>query len=138
MEKIGSEIALWPVTARPICATGSYLHAKLAWHLGTMYRVPGTCVFIEARSLISNAPTWNKQSSELFTRSLAELVRVLRRGVFASNHSNVISSLKVREHPILWRRMTLASVCLLALRQGEGAPETSYGCEFLLEHLFFS
>ena len=38
--------------------------------------------FIEARSLVSNAPTWNKQSSELFTHSLAELVRVLRRGVF--------------------------------------------------------
>ena len=33
--------------------------------------------FIEARSLVSNAPTWNKQSSELFTQSLAELVRVL-------------------------------------------------------------
>src|SRR3954469_22913072 len=53
--------------------------------------------FIEARSLISNAPTWNKQSSELFTQSLAELIRVLGRGVFASNHSNAISSLKVRE-----------------------------------------
>src|SRR4051812_25524542 len=36
--------------------------------------------FIEARSLISNAPTWNKQSSELFTQSLVELVRVLGRG----------------------------------------------------------
>src|ERR1044071_7161925 len=57
--------------------------------------------FIEARSLVSNAPTWNKQSSELFTQSLAELVRVLRRGVFASSHSNVISPFGVREHPIL-------------------------------------
>src|SRR3954468_12633780 len=34
--------------------------------------------FIEARSLVSNAPTCNKQSSELFTHSRAELVRVLR------------------------------------------------------------
>src|ERR1044071_6819120 len=33
--------------------------------------------FIEAWSLVSNAPTWNKQSSELFTQPLAELVRVL-------------------------------------------------------------
>src|SRR3954447_18994734 len=41
--------------------------------------------FIEARSLASNAPTWNKQSSELFTQSPAELVRVLRRGVMSSS-----------------------------------------------------
>src|SRR4051812_23604147 len=91
--------------------------------------------FIEARSLISNAPTWNKQSSELFTQSLAELVRVLRRVVLASNHSNVVSTLDVREHPILWCRMTLASACLLALRRVEGAPETLMVCESLLEHI---
>src|SRR3954471_4498884 len=64
--------------------------------------------FVEAWSLVGNAPTWNKQSSELFTQSLAELVRVLGQGVmpssawvFASNHSNVISTLEVRKHPIL-------------------------------------
>src|ERR1043165_6469982 len=101
MEKVGSEVTLWQVLARPFCAVGSYLHAKLAWHLGTVYRVPGIWVFIEARSLISNAPTWNKQSSELFTQSLAELVQVLGRGGFTSNHSGAFSSLKVREHPIL-------------------------------------
>ena len=93
--------------------------------------------FIEARSLDNNAPTWNKQSSELFTQSLTELVRVLRRGimsssawvfgVFGSNHSNVVSASKVREHLILWRRMALASVCLLVLRRDEGAPETLMG-----------
>src|ERR1041385_858007 len=66
MEKVGSEIALRQIPARPICAAGSYLHAKLAWHLGTMYRVPGICISIEARSLVDNAPTWSKQSSELF------------------------------------------------------------------------
>ena len=87
MEKIGSEITLRQVPARPIFAAGSYLHAKLAWHLGTVYRVPGICIFVEARSLVSNAPNWNKQSSELFTHSLAELVRVLRREVRASSHS---------------------------------------------------
>src|ERR1043165_9278404 len=41
--------------------------------------------FIEARSLVSNAPTWNKQSSELFTQSLTELVQVLGRGVMSSS-----------------------------------------------------
>ena len=101
MEKIGSEIALRQVLDRLNFAAGSYLHAKLAWHLGIVCRVPGMCVFIEARSLVSNAPTWNKQSSELFTRSLAELFRVLRRGVLASSHSNAVSALGVREHPIL-------------------------------------
>src|SRR3954469_15574264 len=77
--------------------------------------------FIEARSLISNAPTWNKQSSELFTQSPAELVRVLWRVALASNHSNAVSTLEVREHPILWCRMTLVSACLLGLRRVEGA-----------------
>ena len=91
MEKIGSEIALRQVPARSNLAAGSYLHAKLAWHLGTVYRVPGICIFIEARSLVSNAPTWNKQSSELFTHSLAELVRVLKRGVFASSPASAYS-----------------------------------------------
>src|SRR3954470_23529501 len=93
MEKIGSEIALRHVPARPIFTAGSYLHAKLAWHVGTVYHVPGICIFIEARSLVNNAPTWNKQSSELVTHSLAELVRVLGQGVLANNPSNVVSVL---------------------------------------------
>src|ERR1044072_743764 len=70
MEKIGSEIAPRQVPARPVCPAGSYLHAKLAWHLGTVYHVPGI-FFIEARSLDSNAPTWNKQSSELLPATRA-------------------------------------------------------------------
>src|SRR3954467_13224669 len=73
MEKVGSEIAHRQVPARPNFAAGSYLHANLAWHLGTMYRVPGMCVF-EARSLNSISHTWNKTSGELFTHSLAEFV----------------------------------------------------------------
>src|ERR1041385_5068463 len=79
MEKVGSEIALRQVPARPFCAGGSYLHAKLAWHLGTVCRSPGIIVFAEARSLVSDAPTWNKQSSELLvvTRGACS---VLRRG----------------------------------------------------------
>src|SRR3954469_10556288 len=68
MEMVGSEVALWQVPTRPFCAAGSYLHAKLAWHLGTVCRSPGIIVFVEARSLVSDAPTWNTQSSELFSR----------------------------------------------------------------------
>src|SRR4051812_16927779 len=45
MKKVGSEITLRQVPARPICAARSYLHAKIAWHLGTVYRVPGICIF---------------------------------------------------------------------------------------------
>src|ERR1043165_6130792 len=65
MENVGSEVALWQVPARPFCAAGSYLHAKLVWHLGTVYRSPGIIIFVEARSLVSGAPTWNKRSSEM-------------------------------------------------------------------------
>src|SRR3954468_24814071 len=57
MEKVGSEIAHRQVPARPNFVAGSYLHANLAWHLGTVYRGPGICVF-EARSLIDNALSW--------------------------------------------------------------------------------
>src|SRR3954466_10456255 len=74
MEKVGSEIALRQVLARPFCAAGSYLHAKLAWHLGTVCRSPGIIVIVEARSLVSDSPTWNEQSSELFYQSLVELI----------------------------------------------------------------
>ena len=49
---------------------------------------------------------------------------MLGRGVLASNYSNAVSTLEVREHPILWRCMNLASACLFALRRGEGALET--------------
>ena len=81
MEKVGSEIALRQVPAQPNFAAGSYLHANLAWHLGTVYRVPGMCVF-EARSLYSIAPAWNKTSSELFTHAPVELVSSARMGDF--------------------------------------------------------
>src|SRR3954464_1622087 len=74
MEKVGSEVALWQVPARPFCAAGSYLHAKLVWHLGTVCRSPDINFFVEARSLVSDVPTWNKQSSELL---------VVTRGAFA-------------------------------------------------------
>src|SRR4051812_13954007 len=53
--KVGSEIALRQVLARPNFAAGSYLHANLAWHLGKVYRVPAMCVF-EAWSLIAFHP----------------------------------------------------------------------------------
>src|SRR3954471_17813614 len=75
MEKIGSEVTLWQVPTRPFCIAGSYLHAKLAWHLGTVCRSPGIIVFVEARSLDSDAPTWNKRSSELLVVTLGAFAR---------------------------------------------------------------
>ena len=45
MEKAGSEIALRQVPARPNFAAGSYLHASLAWHMGTVFVVQ-ECVFL--------------------------------------------------------------------------------------------
>src|ERR1041384_323300 len=101
MEKVGSEVALQQVPARPNFAAGSYQHAKLAWHLGTVYRVPGMCIFIEARSLVAMHPLGinNQVRCSLFhSRSL---FRMLRRGVLASNHSNAVSALGVRDHPVL-------------------------------------
>ena len=129
MGKMGVKSLLRQVPARPNFAAGSYLHAKLAWHLGTVCRVTRNVCFIEARSLISNALTWNKQSSEMFTQSLAELSRVLRRGVFARNHSNVALSHGVREHPILWHRLILASACFACVVSGGGSTRDSHGCE---------
>src|ERR1043165_8697893 len=96
-KRLGVKSLLRQVPARPIFAAGSYLHAKLAWHLGTVCRVTRDVCFIEAQSLVSSAPAWNKQSSKLFTQSLAELFRVLRRGIFASNYSNIFLSW-VSEH----------------------------------------
>src|ERR1041384_5142875 len=117
-KRLGVKSLLRQVPARPIFAVGSYLHAKLAWHLGTVCHVTRNVCFIEARSLISNALTWNKQSSELITQSLAELFRVLGQGVFVSNHTNADSSRGAREHPIFWRRSSLASACFAFLALG--------------------
>src|SRR3954470_10100585 len=44
-KRLGSEIALRQVPARPNFAAGSYLHANLAWHLGTVYRVARNVCF---------------------------------------------------------------------------------------------
>src|SRR3954466_15669429 len=97
MGKVGSEIALRQVPARPYFAAGSYLHANLAWHLGTMYRVPVMCVF-EAWSLIALHPLGTKHQASCSLIHPRSLFRVLSRGFFASNHSNAVSALEVREH----------------------------------------
>src|SRR3954463_4663291 len=96
MKKVGSEIALRQVPARPKFAAGSYLHANLAWHLGIVCRVPGMCVF-EARSLIALHPLGTKHQASCSLFHPWSLFRVLGRGVFASSHSNAISALEVRE-----------------------------------------
>ena len=80
MEKVGCEIALRQVPARPNFAAGSYLHANLAWHLGTVYRVPGMCVF-EARSLIVLHPLGTKHQASCSLIHPRSLFQVLRQGV---------------------------------------------------------
>src|SRR3954467_4402284 len=116
MEKVGSEVALWQVPARPVCAAGSYLHAKLAWHLGTVYRSPGI-FFVEARSLVSDAPTWNKRSSELL---------VVTCGAFACSGEE--SDKKAPTRKVVECASSLieplrAATRILFCFQGEGAPE---------------
>src|SRR3954468_12400908 len=97
MEKVGSEISLRQVPAQPNFAAGSYLHANLAWHLGTMYRVPGMCIF-EAWSLIVMHPLEQniKRVVHSFTRGAC--FECSDEGFFASGHSDVVSALEVREH----------------------------------------
>src|SRR3954465_13998648 len=95
MGKVGSEIALRQVPARPNFAAGSYLHANLAWHLGTVYRVPGMCVF-EARSLRA---LHIKRAVHSFT--CGACFECSDGEFFASSHSNAVSALEVREHPRL-------------------------------------
>src|SRR4051812_20366691 len=97
MEKVGSEIALWQVPARPNFTAGSYLHANLAWHLGTVCCVPGICVF-EARSLIALHPLGTKHQASCSLFHPWRLFRVLGWVFFANSHSNAISALEVREH----------------------------------------
>ena len=79
--KVGSEIALRQVPARPNFAAGSYLHANLAWLLGTVYRGPGMCVF-EARSLIVFHPLGTNHQASCSLIHSWSLSRVLWRGVF--------------------------------------------------------
>src|SRR3954466_2413493 len=98
MGKVGSEISLRQVPARPYFAAGSYLHANLAWHLGTVYRVPGMSVF-EARSLIALHPLGTKhQASCSLIHPRSFFFKCSVGGFFGSIPSNAVSGLQVREH----------------------------------------
>ena len=123
MEKVGSEIALRQVPARPNFAAGSYLHASLAWHLGTVYRGPGMCVF-EARSLIAFHPLRTNHQASCSLFSLAELVSSAQaRSLSASNYSNVILVFsEVREHLRLSKVRAVTRAHYGSL--GEGAHKT--------------
>src|ERR1041385_4503636 len=122
MGKVGSEIALRQVPARPNFAAGCYLHANLAWHLGTVYRVPGMCVF-EARSLIALHPLCTKHQASCSLMPPRACFECSDGGFFASSHSNTISVLEVREHLRLLMPYDLGE-CIFVLRRVEGAPET--------------
>src|SRR3954462_3619955 len=73
MENVGSEVALWKVPARPSAQRGPTYTLSLHG-IWVQCVVAQVSFFVEAQSLVSDAPTWNKRSSELL---------VVTRGAFA-------------------------------------------------------
>src|SRR4051812_29834512 len=65
MQNVGSEVALRQVPTRPSAQRGPTYTLSLhgIWVQCVVAQVLLFCV--EARSLVSDAPTWNKRSSEL-------------------------------------------------------------------------
>src|ERR1041385_1763680 len=122
MENVGSEIALRQVPAWPNFTAGSYLHANLAWHLGTVCRVPGMCIF-EAWSLIVLHPLGTKHQASCSLIHPRSFFGCSGEGFFASGHSNAVSALEVREHLRLLAPYDLGG-CMFILCRVEGAPET--------------
>lgn len=123
MGKVGSEIALRQVPARPYFASRFYLHANLAWHLGTVYRVPGMCVF-EAQSLIALHPLGTKHQASCSLIHPRSFVSIAQSGGFLRVITRMpFSALEVREHLRLLAPYGLGK-CVFVLRQVEGAPET--------------
>src|ERR1041385_2730374 len=123
MGKVGNEIALRQVPARPYFAAGSYLHANLAWHLGTVYRVPGMCVF-EARSLIALHPLGTKHQASCSLIHPRSFVSSAHSGGFSRVITRMpFSALEVREHLRLLTSYGLGE-CMFVLRRVEGAPAT--------------
>src|SRR3954469_5737953 len=75
MENVGSEVTLWQVPARPSAQRGPTFTLSLRgiW----VQQVAAQASFlVEARSLVRDAPTWNKRSSDLL---------VVTRGAFTSS-----------------------------------------------------
>ena len=75
MENFGSEVALWQVPAQPFAQRGPTYSISLHG-IWVQQVVALASFFVEARSLVRDAPTWNKRSSELL---------VVTRGAFASS-----------------------------------------------------
>src|ERR1041385_1495530 len=123
MGKVGSEIALRQVPARPYFAAGFYLHANLAWHLGTVYPVSGMCVF-EARSLIALHPLGTKHQASCSLIHPRSFVSSAQSQDFSRVITRMpLSALEVREHLRLLAPYGLGEF-LFVLRRVEGAPET--------------
>ena len=74
MENVGSEVALWQVPSRPSAQRGPTYTLSLHG-IWVQCVAAQASFFVEARSLVRDAPTWNKRSSELV---------VVTRGAFAS------------------------------------------------------
>src|SRR4051812_32029203 len=75
MENVGSKVALWQVPARPSAQRGPTYMLSLRG-IWVQCIVAQTSFFVEARSLVRDAPTWNKRSSEIL---------VVTRGAFAGS-----------------------------------------------------
>src|SRR3954467_3269308 len=75
MENIGSEVTLWQVPARPSAQRGPTYTLSLRG-IWVQQVAAQASFFIEARSLVRDAPTWNKQSSEIL---------VVTHGAFAGS-----------------------------------------------------
>src|SRR3954469_16062204 len=75
MENVGSEVALWQVPARPSAQRGLTYMLSLRG-IWVQQVAAQASFFVEARSLVRDALTWNKRSSELL---------VVTRGAFASS-----------------------------------------------------
>src|SRR3954462_12783405 len=75
MENVGSEVALWKVPARPSAQRGPTYTLSLHG-IWVQQAAAQASFFVEAWSLVRDASTWNKRSSELL---------VVTRGAFASS-----------------------------------------------------
>src|SRR4051812_23843269 len=75
MENVRSEVALWQVPARPSAQRGPTYTLSLRG-IWVQQVAAQASFFVEARSLVRDAPTCNKRSSELL---------VVTRGAFASS-----------------------------------------------------
>src|SRR4051812_29481893 len=97
MENVRSEVALWQVPARPSAQRGTTYTLSLCG-IWVQQVATQASFFVEARSLVRYAPTWNKRSSELL---------VVTRGLLRAQERN-----QIRKHP-LGKSSSVRVVCIV-------------------------